>query len=716
MLTFLNPGVLWWGAAATIPLFLHLLKRRQTVRIRFSTLRFLKMAQKQSSRRMRLENFLLWLLRTAILLLIAMAFALPILRTRSFSGLLGRSNRDVAIVWDVSYSMAYETGPRHIWEESRETVLAILRGLRRGDRVSILLADEDVTPLVGEPTEELDLVAAQVKAQAWRPTTSRLLPAVGAAVKTLGASPRKEKELYIVTDGQALPWQGFAGGGGTSTNAAGVWNPAALPSDLPFFVVLSGATAPANATPLDVTIEPPLLMADAPSSAAVKFGRFGAARDNTLALFVDGREVTRQTVTGAEASDTRFQLPPLPAGVHAARVQSEADGLAPDNELHFLLRVKDRLPVFVAAPESDSFFLRRALDPGGRKALDVVVATPDAVPVGDLTKYACVFLANAAPVPGQLLLSLESYVRQGGLAVFFPGDLGGPADYASVGILPAKPERIIDADRDAGRLLLRLVQAQDPIFSTLKFPPGSVPAVTLRRRMAWGAMEPGGEAIVMTQGELPFLLSRTVGRGRVLAFSVSAERGWSDFPLSPFYVPLLHQIVHFGAGVARDPLYVRAARDLPLENFVPETEEVALRGPAGQPVPVRRVKSEQSLGWHVENVYDPGVYTLPDARSTPLIAVNTDRAESDLTPAQDGDIARWLRVEKLNVARDAVELGRLVESSRTGRPLAEALLWAVLILSLAEVFLSNRASRASRPLTERLRVDLSGRMGARVES
>ena len=113
-----------------IPLVLHLWQRQRIVSVPFSTVRFLKLAQKRSSNRMRLENILLWLLRTLILLLLALAFAMPILRITSFRQLVGASRRDIAIVWDVSYSMDYVSGQKKVWATSRDTVVALIEGLR----------------------------------------------------------------------------------------------------------------------------------------------------------------------------------------------------------------------------------------------------------------------------------------------------------------------------------------------------------------------------------------------------------------------------------------------------------------------------------------------------------------------------------------------------------------------------------------------------------
>src|ERR1035437_8500045 len=210
MWSFLNPLFLSALAAALIPLVLHLWQRQRIVIVPFSTVRFLKLAQKRSSNRVRLENILLWLLRTLIMLLLALAFAMPILRITSLRQLVGASRRDVAIVWDVSYSMDYVSGQKKVWAASRDTVVALIEGLRHGDRVCLFLADDDVTPLIEQPTTDLEMVLSQVRALEAGTTPSQLRPAVLAALSALKESGKREKELFIITDGQKLPWTSFS--------------------------------------------------------------------------------------------------------------------------------------------------------------------------------------------------------------------------------------------------------------------------------------------------------------------------------------------------------------------------------------------------------------------------------------------------------------------------------------------------------------------------
>ena len=587
MWTFLNPMFLYALGAGLIPLVLHLLKRRQAVIVHFSTLRFLKLAQKKSSRRMRMENFLLWLLRTILLLLLALAFAMPVIRSTSFGSFMGRSQRDVSIVWDVSASMEYASGQKKTWEESREVVLGILKSLQKGDRVTIFLASDDVTPLISEPSGDLDLATAQVRGTQSRPTTSKLAPALTAACQSLQNSGSREREVYVVTDGQQLPWREFGGVAAASfastpTNAPAVsnktktavavvsnvpakavavaaqWNPKNWEKNYTFFVALVGPTAPANTAVIDVDVTPHLLMENSVAMASARIAQFGEAGDTTLSLFIDDKESGRLAVTASTGGALAFPLPPLTKGVHRARIETQPDGYVLDNTLYFLLHVRERLPVLVAGPEDSAFFVRRALNPGGEAAggIDVQLVAPDQVQAGDLEKYSCVVLVDAFPLPGSLLLAVEQFARNGGLVIVFPGDRAGPADYANATFLPAKVSKLDETGDISVRSLLRLAQPQDPIFSSLTFPPGSVPSVNMKRRLVWTEPQPDSEVLLTTQGDQPFLQSRVFGKGRVLVFSVSGDRGWSNLPLSPYFLPFLHQMVEFGAGMTREPLYV----------------------------------------------------------------------------------------------------------------------------------------------------------------
>src|SRR5436305_13189771 len=61
------------GAAVGVPVIIHLLNRRRFKIVEWAAMRFLIQAQKKNSRRIRLEQFILLLLRCLIILLVALA-------------------------------------------------------------------------------------------------------------------------------------------------------------------------------------------------------------------------------------------------------------------------------------------------------------------------------------------------------------------------------------------------------------------------------------------------------------------------------------------------------------------------------------------------------------------------------------------------------------------------------------------------------------------
>ena len=745
-MTFLNPMFLFAAFAAMIPLILHLMARRQTVRMPFSTIRFLKLAQKQSSTKVRMENLLLWLLRTLLMLLLASAFAKPVLRlagSNRFSAMLGSSSRDVAIIWDASYSMGYETGRKNVWDTSKETVESIIRGLNKGDRVSVFLAADTVIPIVGEPTTDLEFALGTVKGQNVRTTTSNLSEATLAALEALKET-NHEREFFLVTDGQSTAWNGFRQAGAKASEPAKVadasktpagakpaedakgvkpptaWIPDKIESkNTTFFVAMLGAKDPVNTAPLKVEIQPPLVMTDTSPQLRVTLGHTGAAQQTSVTLFVDDREVNRRSVdleadSGGEAL---FTIPPLPAGNHKARVETSEDGLAIDNSYYLLIKVREDLPVLMVGTAEDTFFLEHALAPTAKAALKTRRVGSDAIAGETLDGYPAIFLCNALPLGGPAVANLEEYARRGGVLAIFPGDRGNTSDYAAWGCLPAKVEKIVSAEENQKRQGLVLLDPLDALFAGLKLPPGIAPSATIQRRLQFAKLENESKYLIGASAETPFLLSRRFGDGRVLFFAVSADRQWSDLPLSPFFLPLVHQTVRFAAGVGRDKIQVMPASSFLLSDVVSKVADgTSLIGPDGETFLIRRVQKQggrqDDVSLYVDNVIKPGYYGLAQGTQSaePLMAVNVDRSESNIKPIKPDEVPGILGLKNVNVVTERQELDRQIQEHRVGRPLSEVVMWLILVIAVMEVYVANRSSRKRTTLSDILHVNSSGRV------
>src|SRR3954463_3641390 len=104
-MSFLAPLMLWGSLAAAIPIALHFFYRSRYRTVPWAAMKFLLASIEQTSRRLKFQELLLLLLRTAILLLLAIALARP-----SFRG-GGGDAVDAVLVIDTSLSMQAKAGP-----------------------------------------------------------------------------------------------------------------------------------------------------------------------------------------------------------------------------------------------------------------------------------------------------------------------------------------------------------------------------------------------------------------------------------------------------------------------------------------------------------------------------------------------------------------------------------------------------------------------------
>src|SRR5947207_11384159 len=100
---FFTPWFLAGALAVGLPVWLHLLKKHKTTPLPFSSLMFFEKRTQSSIKHRRLQYLLLFALRTALLILLALAFANPLIR--SSAGPAGGGKKLMVLAIDQSFSM-----------------------------------------------------------------------------------------------------------------------------------------------------------------------------------------------------------------------------------------------------------------------------------------------------------------------------------------------------------------------------------------------------------------------------------------------------------------------------------------------------------------------------------------------------------------------------------------------------------------------------------
>jgi hypothetical protein len=185
------------------------------------------------------------------------------------------------------------------------------------------------------------------------------------------------------------------------------------------------------------------------------------------------------------------------------------------------------------------------------------------------------------------------------------------------------------------------------------------------------------------------ILEAQRGRGRALVLTSTLDTWWSDLPLQPVFVPLLHRLASYGAAWRAEPPAMTVGDALVIEDST-----LVVVAPDGTPV-----RAANGRGAEVLRLDQAGFYELrePDGSGVVrTVAANLDRTESDLTTMQPAALAAAAAPASAGntAVRDAAVL--TIEERERRQALWWYVLAAAIVLLTIESVLATRPSRALR--------------------
>ena len=150
---FLAPWFLAGLAALGVPVFVHLLRKHVTTPRPVSSLMFFERGIQSSTRHQRLRYLLLFALRSALLLLVVLAFADPFVRDRATAD---ANDHLLLIVLDDSFSM--QAGTR--FADAKQQALAVLAAKPPSQKAQVMALGGRLEVLTQPITDEAQLRSA----------------------------------------------------------------------------------------------------------------------------------------------------------------------------------------------------------------------------------------------------------------------------------------------------------------------------------------------------------------------------------------------------------------------------------------------------------------------------------------------------------------------------------------------------------------------------
>ena len=454
-MAFLNPLFLLGLLATGIPLVIHLWNRRRIVTVDFSSLIFITAAHRENARRFQLRQFLILLLRMAIIALIALALARPFL-TLGLPVASVRAKTDVIIVLDNSYSMAYQDVNGIRLDKAKTLATDIIDTLRHGDRASLILMSDIPNPVFRQLTPDLESVITAINDTETSYRTTNVQPSLELAHEILTESEQLNKEIYLISD--------FAQNGWKNRNRL----PNRSGARISLIPVAEGEAH--NISIKEIRPSNQLIGVDLPFQLNVTTVNHSVAPldQNILTLFIEGEKQKTMSfsVAANESLNTTLTYNFSTPGTHIGYFTLTDDRLNIDNQRYFALKALGEVRVLCVGEQTE--YLTLALNPrthSGQRSVvsrqkeslvetgekdsnrhnDQLMAdsrlltanvmilptqcTPDEFVTFPLEDYDVIVLADVLTISHQMRVQLQEFTRHGKSIIVFVSPRSDVASY-----------------------------------------------------------------------------------------------------------------------------------------------------------------------------------------------------------------------------------------------------------------------------------------------
>ncbi len=636
------------------PILFHMIRRQPQGQMQFSSLMFLTPSPPRLTRRSRLDNLFLLLLRALAIGLIAIAFARPYLRQDSFlnSTLTGRR---LVVLVDTSGSMQRAD----VWSGAKAELVKLLDELSPNDQVALYTIDSELRSIL--PIDSQGLADAAASQQAVRAAINNLQPTwqrtqLADGLKSIAdlimsvaiagkADPTAENEVVLITDlhneSQLDSLQGFA------------W-----PETISLDVRRILPAIPGNA-------RPSLMNNDEADAAA------SGSSEPTLRVRIENEVASQEQafrVSWADANgpllegQTTVQVPPgqvrvvpmsnQPTG--ATRIVLDGDAWDADNSAFVVepiatlerivfcgseqAKAEDDLSYFLQRAPLSTELYRREVVKSTVGELEVLLAEPETKavvlePVAELDQHAAL---------------LTQFVQRGGIVlVSFSRGLSDNSDASSLlnALMETSGIEVSEAPvRDFS--LLSKIDFTHPVFSPFADPRfndfGKIRFWSHRHVVL--PEQSDLQIVASYDDQTPMLLEKKKGSGRFWIITSGWQPAASGLGLSSKFVPLMMGLLD-PLGRSREKQFTYEVGDkIDVEQFV----DLHVNDSQGQPLEETHMIRQGKL----LSILTPGMYWLIGDQMKRQVAIQLPASESRVTPL-DSDLFEQYGIKLGKVESDA---------------------------------------------------------------
>ncbi len=604
-MSFLTPLYLLAGLAVGLPVLFHLIRRTPKGRQVFSSLMFLQPSPPRVTKRSRIEDWLLLLLRALAVCLLAIAFARPFLRSQdSLDGDKVPGRRIVMLV-DTSASMLR---PKY-WETALENIEDVLDNLKQSDSLSLLSFNTEITQEIS--FKDWQELAPDVRKSATLERVNQLTP--GSFGTELGTAMHTAADLLDesvddqVTEQKLIIISDFQTGSHWETLNGYEW---------PENVRVEILNVDKNEAPTNASVQ--LIANESTSDDSVRLrvnNTTGAEHEQFKIAWLDefsGKSENSQSLDNSlsvyvpPGQSKVIRAPKRPSQVVPQRLVITGDQQDFDNTCYVARRDPWEVNIVylgeenTAGPDSLRFFLEPVFPSTATRNVTIQNWPPESEtpPVDD--QKLTLLVIGGAPNKGQLAWT-QKWLADGGQILFVASTQEQSAALYDLADTTAEP--IVEGDV-VDYTMLNSVDFTHPILAPFNDPRFA----DFSKLRFWKHREidlknfSEHQVLASFENGSPAIFELKVGNGRLVAFASGWNRSDSDLAVWSKFVPMMNGLLEY-LGDQRNfrPVYFAGDKITPQEfGFI--EEKVLLKSPSGE---ISSLGNQESV-----QLKHPGIYSI----------------------------------------------------------------------------------------------------------
>jgi hypothetical protein len=671
---FLNPIFLIGLSAISIPIIVHLLLRRYAKRVVFSSFKFLAKSDKITHQN-RLKELILLLMRILMMAILAFAFARPFLIKAK--GTFGGNVVSEVIILDNSYSMLYDDN----FNKAKDRAISLVNDLKELDQVGLLSLNKILTPL----TVEKELVRKKIKDLKITTSLTDFELSIRKADQLLAETTSGKKYIYLITDMQKIGWDDF--------NFSEKLSPG-----VEIKIINLGQNDAENVAITNLNIPPILLDETEPVKVVARVENFSdRQKEVNVTLFIENREVKKESIIipGRSFKDVEFTTFFGESKGTKGYVSIDKDKLPLDDKFYYSFRKRAGLNVLLVngfpsnnRDEDGAYFIKEALNPGDDPAGSIKVKTilPQNIDIEDLSKYDAVILSNVGSISSKSISKLKDYLSNWGKLIIGLGEAVDARYYNNnfgLDLLPAELSIPKGDYNDRSKYLTLLtIDFNCPLFMLFKNPRYANSLSTPKFFKYFQTFSTKNPILARFGNGDPAIIEKTYKNGKIILFTSSFDKKWSNLPVKAVFLPLIHEMLYYLTSSSELISDYRVNQPITWHG---RWKSVKVENPEGE---IKNVDFVNGIATYQDTTIS-GFYKATIESNEDVFAVNLQTKESDLTTENERAIVMQLQGTLGSGVKASTEKGReeLDEETKRRQEMSQKLWWKLLVLLFIFAFI-----------------------------